>query len=117
MTFTSLTPAVCTVSGTTVTILAAGTCTIQADQAGDVNFAAAAPVTQSFEIAADGAAPAPPDTSQSGSGALTPDASGSFRSSRSSAALTAAALAVILVLMTLTVIKRQRDEDEGNRSA
>jgi hypothetical protein len=117
VTFTSLTPAVCTVSGTTVTILSTGTCTIQADQAGNVNFAAAAPVTQSFEIAADGAAPPPPDTSQSGSSPLASASSGSVPLYVLIGALTAGALAVILVLMTLTILKRQRDEDEGNGSA
>ncbi len=46
--YTSLTPAVCTVSGTTATIVAVGMCTIKASQAGNATFAAAADVTQSF---------------------------------------------------------------------
>ena len=50
--FSSSTPAVCTVSGTTATLVAAGTCTIQASQAGNTQFAAAAPVLQTFAIAA-----------------------------------------------------------------
>ena len=40
----------CTVSGATVTLVAAGTCTIQATQAGNTNYLAAAPVNQSFAI-------------------------------------------------------------------
>ena len=51
--FTSLTPAVCTVSGVngaTVTGVSLGTCIIAANQAGNANFAAAAQVTQSFGV-------------------------------------------------------------------
>ena len=60
ITYTSLTPAVCTVSGTTVTIVSTGTCTIRASQVGDANYAAAEPVTQSFAVLA--AAESAPDT-------------------------------------------------------
>ena len=42
---------VCTVSGSTVTIVGAGTCTIDADQAGDANYPAAPQVQQTFSIA------------------------------------------------------------------
>jgi peptidoglycan/xylan/chitin deacetylase (PgdA/CDA1 family) len=45
--FASLTPTVCS----TTTALAAGGCQIQATQAGNAQYAAAAPVTQSFTIA------------------------------------------------------------------
>ena len=48
--FTSLTTSVCTVSGTTVTLVAAGTCTIRAAQAGNANYNAAADVQQSFLV-------------------------------------------------------------------
>jgi hypothetical protein len=48
--FASTTPAVCTVSGATVTLAAGGTCTIQATQAGNANWAAATPVSQSFQV-------------------------------------------------------------------
>jgi hypothetical protein len=41
---------VCTVSGTTATFLAAGTCTITASQAGNSTYAAATPVSQSFTV-------------------------------------------------------------------
>jgi hypothetical protein len=48
--FTSLTPTVCSVSGTTASPLIAGTCTIQATQAGNVDYAAATPVNQSVLV-------------------------------------------------------------------
>jgi len=51
--FTSLTLPVCTVSGNTVTLLTAGTCTIQAAQSGNSNYNAAPNVPRSFTIAAD----------------------------------------------------------------
>jgi len=50
VTFSSTTPPVCTVSGTTVTIIAAGSCTIAADQAGAEFYNAAPQVTQSFTV-------------------------------------------------------------------
>jgi len=49
--FTSLTPAVCTVSGVLASIASTGVCTIQADQAGDSLFNAATSATQSFTVA------------------------------------------------------------------
>ncbi|MFN8442825.1 MAG: choice-of-anchor Q domain-containing protein [Caldilineaceae bacterium] len=49
--FASQTLAVCTISGSTVTLVAAGTCTIRATQAGNGSFNAAPPVTQSFTVA------------------------------------------------------------------
>src|SRR2546425_1765904 len=48
--FTSQTTATCTVSGSTVHIVAAGTCTIRASQAGNGNYNAAPTVDQSFTI-------------------------------------------------------------------
>jgi len=48
--FASLTSSVCTVSGNTATLILAGTCTIQASQPGNSNFAAAASVSQSFSV-------------------------------------------------------------------
>ncbi|MCU0494071.1 MAG: NHL repeat-containing protein, partial [Chloroflexaceae bacterium] len=50
VTFTSTTPAVCTVSGSTVTLVAVGTCIISASQAGDPDFSAVS-VSQSFTVA------------------------------------------------------------------
>lgn len=46
-TYSSLTPGVCGVTGATVTMLTAGTCTLAADQPGDGHYEAAARVTQS----------------------------------------------------------------------
>ncbi len=50
--FASLTSAVCTVAGTTVTLIAAGTCTVRASQAGNVTYAPATSVEQSFAVSA-----------------------------------------------------------------
>ena len=44
--FSSLTPDVCSVTGSTVSLNAAGTCTMAADQAGTINYVAAPQVTQ-----------------------------------------------------------------------
>ncbi len=49
--FISLAPSICTVAITVVTIRGAGTCTIQALQAGDATYAAAPPVNQTFTVA------------------------------------------------------------------
>jgi DNA-binding beta-propeller fold protein YncE len=54
VTYTSITPAVCTISDSTALLLTEGTCTIQADQAGNDSFLAAPTVTQSFEVDAAG---------------------------------------------------------------
>jgi titin len=48
--FTSATTSVCTVSGTTVTLVTTGTCSINADQSGSSIYTAAATVTQSFTV-------------------------------------------------------------------
>lgn len=48
--FGSLTPAVCTVSGDVATLLAAGTCTLTADQAGNAQFLPAPQVQRSFVV-------------------------------------------------------------------
>jgi hypothetical protein len=48
--FASTTTTVCTVSGTTVTLVGGGQCTIQATQLGNVDWTAAIPVDQSFEV-------------------------------------------------------------------
>ena len=47
---TSDTPAVCTVSGGTVTYVATGLCTLTATQSGTATYAAATPVSRSFTI-------------------------------------------------------------------
>ena len=51
VTFASQTSSVCTISGSTVTGVAVGTCTIAANQAGNASYSAANQVTQSFSIA------------------------------------------------------------------
>jgi hypothetical protein len=48
--FTSTTTSVCTVSGTTATFVASGTCTIDANQAGNSAYAAAPQLQQSFTV-------------------------------------------------------------------
>ncbi len=51
VTFSSLTPAVCSTEVASVSFIAAGTCTIAAAQAGDGDWEAAVEVTQSFSVA------------------------------------------------------------------
>ncbi|HUQ05931.1 MAG TPA: hypothetical protein VM261_25690 [Kofleriaceae bacterium] len=46
--------AVCTIAGATVSFIGAGTCVIDADQAGDANFLPAAQVQQSFAVGRGG---------------------------------------------------------------
>ncbi len=50
VTISSLTTTKCTVSGSTVTLKALGTCTLQANQSGDANYPSASPVNMSFNI-------------------------------------------------------------------
>src|SRR6185312_9534190 len=50
VTFTSNSTPVCTVSGTAITLVSAGTCSITASQAGDSTHAAATPVTHTFNV-------------------------------------------------------------------
>jgi len=54
--FSSATPSVCSVSGTTVTLLKAGTCTVAANQPGDATYAAATTLSHSFDVVALNAA-------------------------------------------------------------
>ncbi len=51
--FASTTTGVCTVSGTTATLVSAGTCTIQATQAGNSDYLAAGTVNKSFTVTAN----------------------------------------------------------------
>jgi hypothetical protein len=54
--YASATSSVCTVSGSTAALLAGGSCTITASQAGNSSYAAATPVSQTFTVqAASGA--------------------------------------------------------------
>ena len=54
VTFTSITLAVCTVSGSTVTDLTAGACIIAGNQAGNANYTAAPQVTQTINVVPSG---------------------------------------------------------------
>lgn len=51
VTLSSTTPSVCTVSGSALTLVAAGSCTVNANQAGSAIYAAAATVTRTFTVA------------------------------------------------------------------
>src|SRR5260370_12777048 len=50
VTFTSSTPTICAISGSTVRGVAAGTCTIAANQAGNGTYNAAPQVTQNITV-------------------------------------------------------------------
>jgi hypothetical protein len=50
ITYNSITPTVCTVSGSTASLLTAGTCTIQASQAGNPTWFPSGPRTVSFTV-------------------------------------------------------------------
>ena len=54
--FTSNSPLVCTVSGSTVTLVSIGVCSITANQLGNANFAAAPAVNTTFNVTAAGPA-------------------------------------------------------------
>lgn len=56
----SLTPGVCNLSGNMVTLVGAGTCSIEASQPGDGNYLAATPVMQSFTVTDSPVTPTPP---------------------------------------------------------
>ena len=73
VTFSSTTTGVCTVSGSTVTGVSAGSCSIAADQAGDANYYAANEVTQSFSVSPVSVSPVPttPTTQNVGSNIAT----------------------------------------------
>ncbi len=50
VTLANLTPDVCTISGTTLTLPSAGTCTVMANQAGNINYNAAPSVSRTLTI-------------------------------------------------------------------
>lgn len=50
--FSSQTPAVCTISGKTLTLIASGGCRVRASQEGNGTYAAASPIERSFTISA-----------------------------------------------------------------
>lgn len=57
--FAALTPDVCSVTGTTATLVAPGVCTVEATQAGDAQYAAAEPVVQGFNVLPSGGSGGP----------------------------------------------------------
>ena len=62
VTITSSTPAVCTVLNNSLTLAAAGTCRLSANQSGDASYNAAAPVVNSFTVASAAGAVLPGQT-------------------------------------------------------
>jgi hypothetical protein len=54
VTFSTLSPSVCTISGTTISAQSGGTCVIAANQAGNANFFAATEARQSITVTANG---------------------------------------------------------------
>lgn len=50
--FASTTPTVCTVSGTKLTLITTGSCTVTATQPGNTGYAAAAAIARTFNVAA-----------------------------------------------------------------
>jgi len=66
--YSSGSTSVCSVTGNSLSLLAAGTCTLTASQAGNSSFAAAAPVSQSFAVATAPVVSTPTPSSNSGGG-------------------------------------------------
>jgi hypothetical protein len=89
VTFSSTTPGVCTESGSTVTILAAGTCSIAASQAGNSTYAAAPTVTRSFTVQQGIQLTTAVSPANSGAITISPASSGNYYASGSTVCLTA----------------------------
>jgi mono/diheme cytochrome c family protein len=62
VTITSSTPAVCTVSNNALTLVAAGTCSLSANQSGDATYNAAPEVVNTFTVASAGGVVLPSQT-------------------------------------------------------
>ena len=86
--FASTTSAVCKVTGNTVAIFSAGTCSIAASQAGNVTYSAAATVTQSFYVAPFAIASVTPNATPAGNGATLVTVAGQNLSNASSLSFT-----------------------------
>lgn len=67
VTFAVQTPGVCSISGSTVTLVASGTCTVVASQAGNATYQSATPVARSFNVVGGDT-----DNTNSGDGPLPP---------------------------------------------
>ncbi len=110
VTYTSLTPDVCTVSGTTVTIVGVGTCSIEASQAGDGNHGPAQTVTQSFRVLpTDSSTPetstASPFAILGGSGSIPPGL-----------LLVVLAAGILAAVLTLLGLRARRDDPQWRDS-
>ena len=113
--FTSTTTAACTVSGATVTLVAAGTCTIKASQAGNADYTAATNVYQSFAVHAEAQTitfPAIPATQLSaGSVTLSATASSglpvSYASTTTSVCTVSGSTATLVAVGTCTIEAKQ----------
>ena len=64
VTLTSLTPTICTVSGLSIVSIAAGNCTIEANQPGNGTYGQAPSVSQTFAVTATGGADGTPPATQ-----------------------------------------------------
>jgi hypothetical protein len=62
--FSSGTPSICTVSGSTVSFVGTGTCTVDANQAGNTQYNAAPQAQQSFAVVAAAGGPCGPTATQ-----------------------------------------------------
>ena len=123
VTFGSSTPAVCTVAGSTVTLIASGTCTVTANQAGDDDYNAAPQVTLNIAVAkADqtitGLAADPAAGVVDGSSALSATASSglavTFGSSTEAVCTVAGSTVTYLTAGTCTVTANQAGDDDYN---
>jgi hypothetical protein len=113
--FASTTTPVCTVSGSTVTLIAAGTCTIKATQAGNVDYAAATAVYRSFTVHGEAQAitfPAIPATTLA-TGSITLDATASsglavnYASTTTSVCTISGSTATLVAVGTCTIEAKQ----------
>ena len=116
--FSSITPGVCSVAGSSVTLAATGICTIAANQAGNGSVNAAQQVTQSFNVAPatqtiTGFAPGTPITYSSGLSlalSATGGASGNpvlFASTTPAVCTVAGSIATVLTAGTCTLTANQ----------
>ena len=116
--FTSDTPGVCTVSGSTATTIKAGTCAITASQAGDDRYAAADPVRKSFPVTRISQTigfPQPPDVAFGQPVTLTATASSglpvSYRTSTPGACQVSGRTVTTTAARTCTVTASQAGDD------
>jgi hypothetical protein len=123
VTFGSSTPDICTVAGSTVTYVAAGTCTVAADQAGNADYNAASQVTLDIGVGKTdqtiiGLAANPAAGVVDGSSALSATASSgltvTFGSSTGTVCTVAGSTVTYLTAGTCTVTADQAGDDDYN---